>query len=97
MPTPTYQLRINPEQRDRWEAAARDAGYGLAEWIKATCDDRIEADAAPVKKPRGKAKVPAPGATPMRFDTGATKTGRDRTTMCVHRLRPEQHCSRGCD
>jgi predicted HicB family RNase H-like nuclease len=31
---PIFRLRLAPEARERWEAAAADVGVSLSEWIR---------------------------------------------------------------
>ena len=38
--TTNVLLRVSPEQKLRWEAAARAAGQTLSAWIRALLDER---------------------------------------------------------
>jgi hypothetical protein len=38
MATPILPVRVSPEQREAWRAAADRVGLSLSEWIRAACD-----------------------------------------------------------
>ncbi len=77
--------------RAAWEAAARDCGYTLAEYVREAVDERVEADSGSRKPKKGKAVK-----TAMSVKTDAVKTGTARTGMCEHRVPATSFCAR-CD
>lgn len=89
--TPLLNIRVDDDTKARWEAAARDSGYSLAEYIREAVDARVEID-APTK---GKRKPAARSPKPTPPDAQSGKSG-SRSGMCVHRRRSDQYCSR-CD
>jgi len=38
MPTPIYNLRLDPETKARWQAAANEFEMSLSAWIRSACD-----------------------------------------------------------
>lgn len=80
------QIRVDDETRDRWTAAARDAGYQLHEYVRAAVDAQIDTETRPPPARRSRSKKAA-----------ATVEARaPRTGLCEHRIPPTSHCSR-CD
>lgn len=86
--TPHLALRVDDATKARWETAARDAGYSLADYVREAVNARVEADTAPVapRKPKRAAKGAEP-AEPARST---------RVSMCEHRRPPETYCPK-CD
>lgn len=78
---PHLALRVDDETKSRWQAAARDAGYTLPEFICAAVEERLSSDAAPKRK----TKRAAAGAAPV----VAARTG-----MCPHRVPATSFCGR---
>lgn len=76
MATPILNLRVDDPTKERWQAAARDAGYSLSEWMKATLNDACSPD-RPKTRAQKKAEADAPKV---------------RTVRCPHRLLPDQFC-----
>lgn len=85
--TNKVEIRVDDETRDRWTAAARDAGYQLHEYVKAAVDAQIDAETRPPPARRSRGKK---GGSP------AGETRAARTGLCEHRIPPTSHCSR-CD
>lgn len=90
-----FPIRVDDETKARWEAAARDAGYSLAEYIREAVNERAATDAGPVK-PKAKARRTKQigfGLPPKTQTGAATKTrSTARTAMCEHRRPPETFC-----
>lgn len=90
--TPLLNIRVDDETKQRWDAAARDAGYSLAEFVREAVDARIAADAP---KPKAKKGNRQPGQ--IGLDPTLRAAGMGRTTICEHRIPPTAFCTRGCD
>lgn len=88
--TPHLALRVDDETKARWEDAATDAGFSLAEYVRDAVDDRVAAEKAPAK-PRSKRKT-EPRSEPMK--TGAP--AKTRSGMCPHRIAATSFC-KTCD
>lgn len=48
---PLFGIRLDTETRARWQAAADDAGYSLAEFIKAAVEAQIANVAVTTRRP----------------------------------------------
>lgn len=89
--TPVLNLRVDEATKARWEAAARDAGYLLSEYVRAAVEDRVAADGAPPVRKR-----PAKKTAGRSQESGSPVPARSRTAMCEHRRPPTAYCAR-CD
>lgn len=92
---PPIQIRLDEETQARWKAAATDAGYSLAEYVREAVEERVSMD-SPAKK-TGKTKKTPPKeklATGIVAEKGSSKHA--RTGLCPHRVPATAFCSR-CD
>lgn len=99
-------VRVRAEEKELWDAAAKQQGVSLTEMVRAAVNGRI-AEGAPVS---GESKavnaVPAPlpeGSAESdthkaaRFYTSKPSSRGSRQGPCVHRVPPSSHCKWGCD
>lgn len=82
------EIRVDDQTRDRWKAAADDAGYTLTEFVRAAVEDKVAQPKA-TRPSRAKAKAGA-AASKVRASTC-------RASMCEHRIPAGSYCPRGCD
>lgn len=108
--TPLLNLRVDAERKARWEAAAKDAGCSLAEFVRDTIDavlaepvarELVAMEVEDSKRAANPPPPPSPKPTPPGIEEHGIsprrpKKRRERTEMCVHRRRPDQFCSK-CD
>lgn len=90
--TPIFPIRLDDETKARWDAAARDAGYSLAEYIRVAVDDLIERETKPVAKSKKKAVTKTTVRVGLDPELRASKG--PRTGLCPHRIPPTAFCSR---
>jgi hypothetical protein len=49
MPSPTFQMRLDPEDRRRWQAARAYAEQPLAEFIRECVEEKLSRPSVPAK------------------------------------------------
>lgn len=93
------EIRLDDQTRARWTAAAQDAGYTLAGYVRDAVEARVEQDAPAPKRrrpPRSPKPTP-PGVEEHGVSPLPPRRGRERAVVCEHRVPPTAYCSRGCD
>lgn len=91
---PLFTLRLDDDVKTRWDAEADRRGYSLSEFVRLAVDDLIDREAPKARAKRKLSKAETIAAHKKLIEQ--TTTRKARTTMCEHRLRPDQFCGR-CD
>jgi hypothetical protein len=74
MPTPVWNLRVEPAQLERWKAAARRSGQPLSQWAREALD--LAAGVVPTPKSEPELE-PVEPAVPENALTRATRLRRE--------------------
>lgn len=82
VPSPTITIRVEPELLARIDAEMRRTGETRTAWMRSAIESHIERKSA----------LPKPAAARPKPSRAAVA----RTSMCEHRMKPEQFCRR-CD
>lgn len=93
--TPLLNLRVDDETKARWEVAAREAGYSLAEYVREAVEERVSVDASAKKPSRSRKTAPKEKLLTGRVVEKGSSS-HSRTGMCEHRIPATAHCVK-CD